>query len=171
MVPVPKPAVRRAPHAPSPVAAQVLPSSRVIPEPAQAAPAVVQDKHKSENVPWLYDAPSLTEILARGNPNDPSHPPRIKAGIAGFHCMQRARELMSGDRDPSGENPFYKLPSGYMPQGKSMVFTVTVLGSTIAHTLGQRGIFIPPPNPPTTVTDADDDEPIDRDDIPLSKLV
>lgn len=171
MVPVPKPAVGRAPHAPSPVAAQALPSSRVIPEPAQAAPAVVQDKHKSENVPWLYEAPSLTEILARGNPNDPSHPPRIKAGIAGFHCMQRARELMTGDRDPSGENPFEKLPSGYMPQGKSMVFTVTVLGSTIAHTLGQRGIFIPPPNPPTTVADADDDEPIDRDDIPLSKLV
>ena len=170
MVPLPKPEVV---SAPSPTA---LPTSKVTPDLTQAPSVVAQDKYQTENVPWLYDAPSLTEILARGNPGDPSHPPRIKAGIAGFRCMQRAREVITGDRDPSGENPLDKLPNGFIPHGKSMVFIVTVLGNTVTHTLGQRGIVVPPPNPPRTaflpvsepVGGRDD---IDRDDIPLSELL
>ena len=168
MVPVPDLSVPLTPPTSAPTS---LPTSKSAAPESLQKPPLQPSNHP--NVTWLYDAPSLTEILARGNPNDPSHPARVKAGIAAFRAMQRAREVITGDRDPADENPLDRLPSGFIPHGTTMVFAITVLGNTIAQTLRRRGIVISGPNPPPSTKPTDDSGPPidDRDDIPLSKLV
>ena len=40
------------------------------------------------------------------------------------------------------ENPLEKLPAGFIPQGRDMQFTVTVLGNTIAHSFRKIGVEV-----------------------------
>ena len=89
--------------------------------------------------------------------------------------MHGAAEALYGAKELPDENPLTKLPNGFIPRDKSMVFTVTVLANTIAQTMRQRGFDFPTPHHPPKLNPAasqstsnDDDQ--DEDDIPLSKL-
>ena len=126
----------------TPLASQAseLPASTGTQLPASnVAPAILQ--------PSLEDSISLL-TLVRENPDDHMHPPRIKAGIAGMRAMLRAGDVLRGDAEPEDENPLDKLPPGVIPTGRDMVFTVTVIGNTIAHSLRKRNIDVRLPQAP-----------------------
>ena len=96
-----------------------------------------------------HDSVSLATLL-RENPDDPSYPARVKAGIAGLRSMRRAGDVLRGDDFPENENPLDNLPLGVIPMGTSMVFTVTAIANTIAHSMRRHlNIELPLPKAPT----------------------
>lgn len=84
--------------------------------------------------------------------------------------MQRAGEVLRGLVEPPDENPLDRLPSGFIPENKSMVFVVSVIGNTINHSMRRAGIEQPDSTKEENNDDADDKPTLDEDDIPLSML-
>jgi len=167
MVPAPKittPLPAPPPPAPPP-AAQRLPqtsqSNASLPSSSAAA---------SQPVKYDYSNTTLATLL-RQCPSDPAHPARIKAGLAGMRAMQRAGEVLRGLVNPPDENPLDRLPAGFIPENKSMVFVVSVIGNTINHSMRRAGIEQPgSTKEENDDDDADDNPTLDEDDIPLSML-
>ena len=67
-----------------------------------------------------------------------------------MRALRRAGDVLRGDEFPENENPLDSLPLGVIPLGKSMVFTVTVIANTIAHSMKrQLNIELPLPKAPS----------------------
>jgi len=108
--------------------------------------------------------------LLRQCPSDPTHPARIKAGLAGMRAMQRSGEVLRGLVEPPNENPLDRLPAGFIPENRSMVFVVSVIGNTISHCMRRAGVEQPGATKEEEEEDADNKPTLDEDDIPLSML-
>lgn len=124
----------------------------------------------SQPVKYDYSKTTLATLL-RQCPSDPAHPARIKAGLAGMRAMQRAGEVLRCLVEPPDENPLDRLPAGFIPENKSMVFVVSVIGNTINHSMRRAGIEQLGSTKKEDNDDDEDDKPtLDEDDIPLSML-
>ena len=129
------------------------PDPRMVPVPRPSTPVPMQPTRtaafpsrtsQKSQVPRYQPSWENTSLatLLREDPSNPEYPPKVKAGLAGMRAMQRAGEVLRGADVPKDENPLEKLPAGFIPQGRDMQFTVTVLGNTIAHSFRKIGVEV-----------------------------
>lgn len=144
-VSVPDPVMVEVPKISTPVPAVAGQITRL---PSLSSNPVLPTSSSTHQSPY-HDSVSLATLL-RENPDDPNYPARVKAGIAGMRALRRAGNVLRGDEFPENENPLESLPLGVIPLGKSMVFTVTVIANTIAHSMKrQLNIELPLPKAPS----------------------
>jgi len=117
------------------------PSTPVPTQPPRTVAALPSTTSQKSLAPPNWENTSLATLL-REDPSNPAYPPKVKAGLAGMRAMQRAGEVLRGADVPKDENPLDKLPPGFIPQGRDMKFTVTVLGNTIAHSFRKIGVAV-----------------------------
>lgn len=153
------------------------PPPTTMPPAAQRPPQTSQPKASfpsssaAASQPVKYDYSNMTlATLLRQCPSDPTHPARIKAGLAGMRAMQRSGEVLRGLVEPPNENPLDRLPAGFIPENRSMVFVVSVIGNTISHCMRRAGVEQPGATKEEEEEDADNKPTLDEDDIPLSML-